>query len=110
MKKQINYKLPGSYILLKTKDKTDSGILLPQNIKQHNMALEIAMIGPNVTSVVVGDMIVFDGSVMAWTIDDDHFYQIHESSIVGIVLNGATINPTPQDNFAPKEPTAHYNG
>jgi len=109
--KTINYKPAGKYILLKTKDKTDSGILLPSNLKSNSLALEVVCVGNKVEDTKVGDMIVFDGGAFAWTIDGENYYQIHESGIAGYVLHGADITQTSQDKLLEsKEPTEHYNG
>jgi len=107
--KEINYKVVGRYILLKTKDMTDTGLILPSNIKQTNMALEVVAVAEGINHIKVGDMVIAPGEVMAWTIDDKNYYQVHESNVVGIVLNNGKVLPTPQDNFPEKDPTAHYN-
>lgn len=109
MKKTINYTLRGRYILLKTKDKTDGGLILPSNIKQANMALEVVLVADSITDIKVGDMVIAPGEVMAWTIDGKNYYQVHETAVLGIVLNGGNILPTPQDAFESKDPTSHYN-
>ncbi len=115
---KINYKPLGRYILLKVEKQTKSGLLIPSNIKQNTFsALEVVLVADGITHINVGDMVLTDGAtaMYQWTIDGIDYYQAPEHCIIGIVLNGASIEPTPEDVKGlteltlPKDPTGHYN-
>lgn len=106
--KTINWRHPGSYLLLHAPNKTESGILLLTGSKTTE-DYTVAKIGDKCTDTKVGDRVVIDGGVVIWTIDGEDYWQIHESSIFGYIINGGKITKGSMPDTTPKDPTGHYN-
>jgi co-chaperonin GroES (HSP10) len=88
--KTINYKPLGTTLLIKLKMETESGIILAGGTDTP-LDVEVVAIGPDVTKVKVGDKIMAVGNSYALSVDEDEYFQIYESSIMGIVQNGAKV-------------------
>lgn len=104
----INYRMPGKYVLLFSPTVTKGGIQLLAGSRTTE-DFTVAAVGKAVEDTKEGDRIVFDGGASLWKVDGVDYWQIHESQIVGYVLNeGVITKGTLPDHSAP-DPTAHYN-
>lgn len=107
MKTTINYRLPSKYILLFSPEKTQTGIILTPGSRPTE-DYTVALTGPECTNTKVKDRVVIDGGVTLWNIDGVDYWQIHESQIIGYVLNDGVIKKGEIPSYN-QDPTAHYN-
>jgi hypothetical protein len=110
MKKEtkINYRMPGKYVLLFSPTTTKGGIQLLAGSRTTE-DFTVAAVGKAIEDTNIGDRIVFDGGASLWKIDGIDYWQIHESQIVGYILDkGEITKGTLPDHSAP-DATAHYN-
>lgn len=105
---QINYRMTGAYVLLHAPNKTEGGILLLSGSRTTE-DYTVALVGETCTYAKVGDRVVIDGGVTLWNIDGEEYWQIHETQIVGYVLNDGKIMKGTMPDHTPADPTAHYN-
>jgi hypothetical protein len=96
-KKEVNFKCLGSTLLIKpiaTKSVLDLSMM-----KEYPLGMQVMAIGDEVTKVKVGDEVICVGNYLTLNVDGEAYHQVYESSVMGVVLNGASVtidNPEPK--------------
>ena len=106
--KTINYRMPGKFVLLHSPSQTEGGIILAAGSKATE-DFAVAKVGDKCEDTKAGDRVVIDASASLWNIDGTEYWQIHESQIVGYMLNDGKITKGIVPDYSIPDPTGHYN-